>query len=81
MARYKKAKTMEIPEIAPDQMEVQDDEGNILVIAIANFPDHQRLGFIAVPGTAPLGIPEPDPVVVNDPVIADSGAPSAAAFE
>ena len=62
MARYKKAKAQELPEIAPDQMKVQDDEGNVLVIAIAGFPDHARLGWVAVPGPAPEVALEPDPV-------------------
>jgi len=62
MARYKKAKPEALPEIAPDQMQVQNDEGEVIVIAIANFQDHERMGWIAVPGTAPAPAMEPDPV-------------------
>ena len=62
MDRYKKAKTEELAgvAIAPDQMEVQNDEGEVIVIATANFLDHERLGWIAVTADAPVTAPVSD---------------------
>lgn len=66
MGRYKKAKIEEIKgvEIAPDQMQVQNDEGDVIVIAASNFPDHERLGWIAVPVPEPEAVHEPEAVSV-----------------
>lgn len=75
MARYKKAKADPTPEVAPDQMKVQNDEGDVIVIACANYLDHERLGWIAVPGTAPEPAMEPDPV---DFAVLEDGTPETA---
>jgi len=51
MARpYKKAKVEEIEavEIAPDQLAVQNDEGEVIVIAQGSLEDHISLGWIPV---------------------------------
>jgi len=55
---YKKAKVEEVSEvvIAPDQLAVQNDEGEVIVIAQGSLADHISLGWIPVVAQPPVEV-------------------------